>query len=431
MSFLGTGDYHETIYEYKNRLSSTTKFIQTAEFELLGKDCPNYAYILVTQQSKSMHFADLTDELAQFGVIPNAIKIDEDMSSEGQWKWFETILEVIHSQDQLIIDLTHGYRSVPIIFSAALNFLQKTRNVELLHVFYGAYEQRKECPPIIDMRKFYDINIWTDGVNRLTEEADARPLALAAQKSHAQQLPELSDKGLIEAFQKITERIRNVDVNNVGVEANNVLAHIKRVRESEQSSSTGRLLLQIAEKKFKALERENLTNKGLYQNHYFEHQLEIIKLLLQHALYMQAFTAMREFLISIADMFAKQRLEELFLDEWQKKPGKKKKKYRKESRRRFAESFPAMLSIPEEKWDFHSHVDSKGENFIKVMEPVFRDKQNRVLLKKMSDLFKSLKEYRNGFDHAWTGKVEMKHDINEKGWGFFQELEEIMEHLSF
>ncbi len=430
LSFLGLGDYKEAVYELHGQLSHKNKFVQVAEFELLGENRPEIALIFVTNPSKEKHFQALSAGLKQFGVTPIPVELHEDMSSEGQWKWFEQILAKINQGDQLTVDLTHGYRSIPIVFSTALNFLQKTKGVELEHVFYGAYEKNKEQSPIVDMRKFYDINIWTDGINRLTEGADARPLALAAEQSHAKQLPELSDKKLIKAFLGITERVRNVDINNIDAEANNVLAQIKRVRESKQSTPAGRLLLQIAEKKFISLGRENLQNSKLYDKRYFEHQLEVVNLLLQHDFYMQAFTAMREFLVSVADMFAKQRLEVLFLGEWQEKKGKKKKKYRKESRLRFAERFPAMLSIQEEKWDFHSPIDPGGENFIKVMEPVYRDKQNSELLSKMNDLFNGLKKYRNGFDHAWTGRSGMEHDIEEKGQQYFRELENIMIHLS-
>lgn len=430
MSFLGTGEYKKTIYSFNGELAKETQFVQVAEFELLGNSRPDVAYILVTDESQKKNFFALQEELQEFNIFPEPIILAEDMSSQGQWTWLEQILQLVREGDRLTLDLTHGYRSLPIIFSTALNFLQKTQQLVIEHVFYGAYEMNREQPPIIDMKKFYDINIWADAVTRLTLDADAGGIAAASSQTNRYQFPELVADDFVKSCNSVTSRIKSVDVNNVAEEVTKLLKQIDKLRSD--CSPGARILLDMVYDKFIPLIPSIHGNKdnNRYENEFFRTQIELVRLLIDHKLFMQAFTVIREFLVSIADMFAVQRLRILFDDEWKGKKNRSIKKYKKDSRIRFAEPFPAMLTIPEKKWDFHSNWDKGGEKFLKVMEPVYRDNHKQVLLQQMKDLFEGVKEYRNGFDHGWMNSAGMKHDLEEKGRYFLKKLEDIMVHLS-
>jgi CRISPR-associated DxTHG motif protein len=186
LSFLGLGfknhktgqyKYDSTIYELNGKKSKETEFVQVAEIGILGVSNFDKIMIVVTQKSYNAHFNNIKHQLCELGAN-NIISliIEENMSASGQWKWFEQILEHIYYDDELTIDLTHGYRSIPIVFSTAVNFLQKAKNITLKAVYYGAYEKNKKLVPIIDMKDFYIINEWAEAVSRLVEDADARKL---------------------------------------------------------------------------------------------------------------------------------------------------------------------------------------------------------------------------------------------------------------
>lgn len=430
LSFLGLGQYdekrkksvyRETVYELDGERSEPTRFVQVAEQMLLGWNRFDVLYIAATPASKETHFSDLCRELDPCRGDVELIVLDEDMSNAGQWRWFEQIFSVVQDDDELCIDLTHGYRSIPVVFSAAINFLQKTKQIRLVHVFYGAYEKDRKLVPLVDMRPFFDINIWADAMTRLTDDADARGLGEAAGQTHRSQFPELNDPTFIEACTRTTERIRNVDVNHIGKDAQDLL---QRVESMKGACSPGAaLLLEKVKNKYHPLARQDT---GQYSGDYFDNQFEVAKLLLNHGLYMQGFTAMREFLVSVADMFVRQRLDDLFSGEWADLPGKKKKKYRKESRIRFAERFPAMLTIPEDKWDFHTDRDPQGQRFRTLMEPVYRDRKYQRLLAAMKEMFATLTLYRNGFDHAWTKEAKgMRDDIPEQADRLLRQLQQV------
>ncbi len=401
LSFLGLGatnpetkksEYRPAVYELNGKKSRETRFVQAAEMELLNASQFDVVLIAATQKSFDVHFDSLKTQLNNWGVNPAFLILEENMTPEGQWNWFEKLLAHIEPNDRLTVDLTHGYRAVPIVFSAAINFLQKARNISLDAVYYGVWEQVKDYgyAPIIDMKDFYLINEWADGVSRLVEDADARKMAEVAEKTSEFQAGELNDPEVIQIFDDLTNSIRNVDVNNVAQKAN---AAIIMIREKKKSASeTGKILFDLVIDKF-----INLTTReppsGKYDRDYYQVQIEIIRLLIIHKLFMQAYTVMREFIASMAMIPFEQE-------------GMKCKK-RKKRRVRYGEVFFQMFQYHENDWKFSEEND---KICLKLMPFYENLKQSRIepLLRSFSD---KLAKYRNGFDHAWTSKGGAEKDI--------------------
>jgi len=420
LSFLGLGsfkkekgkyEYDQTIYELSGQKSKETEFVQVAEIEILGAERFDKIVIVATQKSYDSHFANLRRQLTRTGAenILHVI-IGEDMSSEGQWEWLERILNFIDYGDQLTVDLTHGYRSIPIVFSAAINFLQKAKNVTLQSVHYGAYDKAKDLgfAPIVDMKDFYIINEWADAVSRLVEEADARKMAEVAEKTSSFQAGELNDEEIVRTFQELTDTVRNVDVNNVGEKANAALRLIET--KEKEASTTGKILLKLIMDKFTSITTEEPMS-GEYDKAYFMLQLEIIRLLLEHKLFMQAYTVMREFIGSIGM---------IEIEKAKVKSSKGRKK-----RWRFAEVFVNMIKIPEKKWDFKDRAE---KDRIKLM-PYYEKLKSIEIESILREFAEDLSDYRNGFDHAWTLKGQAPEDVEEKGKGFFKKLNEVIQRL--
>jgi len=83
------------------------------------------------------------------------VTIQDDLESLSQWQIFESLVSKIEDDDELVIDITHGYRVTQVILSSALHFLRLTKHVTIKHVFYAAFETREQR--IIDYIGFYDI----------------------------------------------------------------------------------------------------------------------------------------------------------------------------------------------------------------------------------------------------------------------------------
>lgn len=403
LSFLGLGSkdpktgkmrYRNTVYEFDGEPTIPTEFVQVAELDHFGAEAFDIVLIAATKKSKETHFENLCAQLEPIKVEPNSVDLEEDMSPEGQWRWFEALLDVIEPGDELTVDMTHGYRSVPIIFSAALAFLQRARNVKLQAVLYGAYDEEKKRTPIVDMKDFYVINEWADGVARLVEEADARKLADVAESAPGFQSGALGDPEMISAFNELTETIRNVDVNNVADKAREALALVKR--HKAESGKTGQLLLDLVVDKFTSLAGDE-PSSGKYDAAYFRVQLELAELLLEHRLFMQAYTVMREYVASLAMIpMERQGL---------------KSRDRKRRRQRHAELFVRLVQFDEEKWK----LSKNDKELLPRVEPFYRELDGLGLMTDLKTFVKELVKYRNGFDHAWICTTGAPDDIDKVG----------------
>ncbi|MDY6853456.1 MAG: TIGR02221 family CRISPR-associated protein [Thermodesulfobacteriota bacterium] len=415
LSFLGMGSkkenglfrYDKAFYELDERESGKTEFVQVAQIQILGPSNFDMILIVATQKSYDEHFKELENQLLKTGANEvSYIIISEDMTPEGQWEWFERILNHIEYGDELTIDLTHGYRSIPIVFSTAINFLQKSRGIILNAVYYGAYDKNRKLSPIINMKDFYIINEWADAVSRLVEDADARKLAEVAENTTDFQVSELNDKELVESFEELTEVVKNVDVNNIGAKANKAISLVK---EKERGASiTGRLLLRLVYDKFISIATLEPAT-GRYDSAYFFLQLEIIDLLLKHKLFMQAYTVMREFIGSIGMI----EIEKARINS---------NKGRKQ-RRIFAEIFIQMFQREENNWNFEGK-----EEKLESLRPYYNNLKSVGVEKILRDFTDELADYRNGFDHAWTAKKQSYSDIEKKGHTFFDNLKNVV-HL--
>ncbi len=410
ISFLGAGKYDSAVYHINGQKADPSPYVQFAELQLAGPGFFDQIFLVMTSTSRKKHYLSLQQELSKIGINDvREIDITEELNPEDQWSWFEEILSHIDHGDELYVDMTHGYRIIPIVFSTALNFLQKAKSVRLKAVYYGAYESNKELSPIIDMKDFYVINEWTDAVSRLVEDADPGKLAVVAENEAAGKLDEFNDPELICAFQDLTGALKNVDIHNVSQKASRAL-DIVRQKEND-AGVTGKILFDLVKEKFVSLVFEK-TFSGRYDLDYFKIQLEIVRLLLEHKLFMQAYTVMREMLGSFGLIRMKENM------------GITNKERR--DQRQKADVFINMLQVNENEWNFRGERLAHHQTIL----PLFRAMAEKKIIIKMKEIAQDLIAYRNGFDHAWTSKKEAKTDIMKKGEAFFKSLQAIVQALN-
>lgn len=415
LSFLGLGTfnretnsyyYHPCKYEFGGTLSSETRYVQKAGIEILGNNSFDMILIAATETSYKHHFEKLKCELEASGCTNiYYIPVSEDLSGEAQWKNVEMIISFFERGDNLTVDMTHGFRSIPIYFSAAINFLQKSKNIKLQHVFYGAFDKKgaENIAPIIDMKEFYIINEWADAVNRLIEDADACKLADIAAENNSFTIKALNNEKLINDLRTLSLKIKGVDIHDIATNANKIFTYIHDVKND--LSEIEKILMELIEDKFIALTSDSPGK--LYDRTYYDLQISIIGLLLEHELYMQGFTVMREYIASIGMNG---------LDTQKKKRNRK-----------YAEVFLAMLRYPEDKWLFSGEDNEMKDQMIHIHEII----KNKDLKNRFTCFIEDMIRLRNGFDHAWTSgmKHKLPDNIKEKSTYFYREIREITEIL--
>ncbi|MEN6632525.1 MAG: TIGR02221 family CRISPR-associated protein [Candidatus Polarisedimenticolia bacterium] len=381
ISFLGTGAYQETRYVWGDREANPTPYVQSAEMQLLDGDSFDAVYIVATDAAKAAHYGALLEHLsAEVRKRTLLVSIGEEMSAEGQWGWFEALLGCVQQGDRLTIDLTHSYRTIPLVAATALNFLRKARGVTVDHVLYGAYEKNRERSPIVDIAAFLAVDDWADAVAALFREADARPLTAVAKNAPEFVAPRLRDSDLHAHLEALSVGLRVANVNGIRAAAR---AAEDRLAVATKSDATPveRILAEYSRGLLAPLAGEGPAT-GRYDLDYYAHQLDLAEKMLAHQLFMQAFTALREFVGSLGLR-------------GEKKIGSADDR----ARRRAADVFYQMVNRKPDVWSFNGREELKAKCL-----PTYEAADACGAVDVLRRSVKILDKLRNGLDHAWTMK---------------------------
>ncbi len=393
ISSLGIGTYVPCDYHWpakrdgSERVAQKTRFVQRAIVELLGEPAFDEVIVLVTHESREKYGDAVAEELGEV-IDPAKVKLRHISSAVDdltqQWRWFEALAREVSHGDRLVIDMTHGFRAVPIVLSAALGYLQRTRGVVLDHVLYGAHD----CDgAIVDMRDFYVIQEWADAVGRLVDGADASKLAdLASTAPAGSSFARLTDPALAEAFRKLTSVLKNVDVQSFASATQEALDVVERQSHAAGVTDAERQLLDMVRDKYVALVTEPPAGNR-HGTSYLELQLAAARQLSGHGLHMQAFTVLSELIGSIG-MLGLQGT----------KYDRDVTKSRGRDSRHHADVFKAMVANEENDWKFDEGLLKSVARLV----PWFR--ALAPLVARLRKVQEDISGIRNGFNHGWTAK---------------------------
>ena len=184
ITFLGLGPkngYQPTTYiKHDKSDSHTTHLFPEAVAKLYE---PDLNIIMVTEQvleDPRGYLAYLREEL---NPKLREVKIPEGKSESELWEIFDICAKQIDPEDEIILDITHGFRSSPLLIFIVAAYLRQVKKVELKHILYGAFEARDPVAnetPIFDLTPFVELLEWMNAVNVFQNYGDARPIANAA-----------------------------------------------------------------------------------------------------------------------------------------------------------------------------------------------------------------------------------------------------------
>lgn len=167
ISFIGTGTYTCTNYNYKEK-SFETAIFSNACIEFFE---PERLYLVMTDEAEAKHFHSIVKDKCD--VIP--VKIPRGVSEDEIWTIFNIIENAIEANNEIVIDVTHSFRSLPIISMAVAQYLSVVKNVKINKIVYGAYEAKDENnkTPVFELTSFLDIINWTSSINEFLKFGNA------------------------------------------------------------------------------------------------------------------------------------------------------------------------------------------------------------------------------------------------------------------
>ena len=111
--------------------------------------------------------------LIKYGITEQEIKENIDIILGLQ--------QYLNNNDELIVDVTHSFRSLPLFMMNLLIYLQNVsqKKITISHIHYGMLEMKPELgfAPIIDLKAMMDVNEWITGAYSFSEYGNAYKIA--------------------------------------------------------------------------------------------------------------------------------------------------------------------------------------------------------------------------------------------------------------
>lgn len=188
ITFLGTTKYKETTYYFGNKVASPTNLFPKVLCEFFQ---PEKILVMVTKQAKDMWFDELQNQLKPLCLEPEPVVIPEGHEVKDLWEVFSELTNHLNEEDEVIFDITHSFRTLPLLSFLAASYLRVAKNVTIKGIYYGAWEARKPQPPpdnpsssnpsdrspVFDLTPFIKLLDWTTATDQFIKTGEAESLS--------------------------------------------------------------------------------------------------------------------------------------------------------------------------------------------------------------------------------------------------------------
>lgn len=214
LSFLGTNDYVECFYFRDGfEMDRAVRFVQEATVE---DNCKKWGpedriIIFTTRDAAEKNWEDdghrdhqANKRLKRKGLescltgLNLAVPVTREAIPDGHaedeiWEIFEKISQCLNQGDEVVFDITHAFRSIPLVALVVLNYVKVLREVKLNGIYYGAFEalgsiqKVKEMPVedrrvrILSLTALDQLMDWTIATDRFLTSGDASRAGRLAQ----------------------------------------------------------------------------------------------------------------------------------------------------------------------------------------------------------------------------------------------------------
>ncbi len=432
LSFLGTNDYIECYYVAGDfKTPEPVRFVQEAT---ILQNCAKWGaedriFIFTTDDAEKINWKDdghcdfKTKEVKRCEGVETRLKklalktpfkkipIKPGYDQDEIWHQFDAVFDLLNPGDNVIFDVTHAFRSIPMLALVVIQYAKIFKSVTLKGIYYGAFEALgsvqtvRDMPveqrnaPLVDLTPLAQLMDWTVATDRFLKSGDTALMGELAKSSVANILKDSTGKNAnaqkIENMQKPFEQMslmlstcRGRDISQV---AENLKQAVVACRDME-------LLLPPFKRLFGHIEQRIEAFSG----NYLVDGFAAVRWCCEHNLIQRGFTILEELLISFV-------VKETGGDE-----------SNKDLRDIASQSFKIIELKKQEKPEEWKKPAGEKEN---------RDITKRMIVFILSkgDIYKNyagIRDLRNDLNHA--GHVEGAKPVAEAG-SFAKKLKELCE----
>lgn len=193
ISFLGFNNYQDTTYLNPMGFGNyKTPFFQEALVEFYK---PETLYVLLTKTVETVaptgatetNWEALRKRLEAKVDLQPVYNVPEAHSTADIWQLFEMLTNCLQEGDRVIFDITHSFRSLPVLALIAISYLRVVRNVKIEGLIYGAFEAtNKETneTPTFDLLPMVSLLEWTTATDQFIKTGNGQALATLLHSSN-------------------------------------------------------------------------------------------------------------------------------------------------------------------------------------------------------------------------------------------------------
>lgn len=192
LSVLGTTDYESGMHSFNNEEILETQYVQDAIIKMYEKEIESKDMkfcIFLTKLARQRNFEKLerilVDRYPKLEIVP--IELKDGNTEEELWEIFEVFYHSIEENDEIVIDITHSLRHLPMELLVVVNYAKVLKNITVKGIYYGAFEVRykkdgKTIIPIHNITEFNSLLEWSYGANTFINYGNVLPIHEAYKK---------------------------------------------------------------------------------------------------------------------------------------------------------------------------------------------------------------------------------------------------------
>ena len=417
ISVLGAGGYRECKYTKDDFVSQPVRFIQEATMDMLQQQTEwnsnDAAYILLTDGAKNANWLDdgMPDKIPgatglhsrlEAMKLPFKVHTIEELPigrNEAEiWEIFTRTYAHLQEGDTLYIDLTHGFRSLPMLVVALVNYSQFLKGTTVASITYGIEPRdTSNATPIIDLTPLATLLDWNYAAGQFINNGDITPLQKLSKK-------------VITPIMRNKDTRRN-EVGDLDRYLSSLAKFIKELRTCRGKEIISCENLLTAQKYFEKMERELIVplvplferiNKSLsiFKTNDTHNTISAARWCFDRGMYQQAVTFLREGIVTIL-------CELNNID------------YKAKEQRKIMENVLYLIkeNIGEEHWNIDNHEKTK--------EIV----ANNSITRETACKYDSTGELRNDINHSGMREKSLSPDKLESNIAaMLQEFEKLFTH---
>jgi CRISPR-associated DxTHG motif protein len=313
LTFVGPNTYNQTTYVWDVHRYET-EFIAEALASWLPFD---KVVVFLTEKAKAgTNWTQLSQRLQEWDV--QEVPIPDGKTEEEVWEIFDRVIASVEHGDEIAIDVTHAFRSLPMVLLAVAAFLREVKQVQVKHIFYGCYTQGEPESPVIDLNLLLELLDWMEATRRFKETGDARWIGQALKDTHnglrrekKGEPTELKGAGdrLITLSQAL-HLARPIEAANAAQQLRDLLP--KASAEIQTWAKPFSLLIDRLQRQVGQLAYEKT---DVLDSQHLEKQFQFIEQLQQYGLVAQATQMAREWVVNWAIWYSNDR-KALSQEEW-------------------------------------------------------------------------------------------------------------------